>query len=115
MSLSPAKQKFVDLAAAKYGEGATLAMSDVTSIREEHGLGWPSWFVRPPYRVGRGKFKLPVEGESITPIISKPIVRESVVEETQAVMAYHNLPKVWSLVKTHCMCRLAISMTFTVS
>jgi len=35
-------------------------------------------------------FKLPVEGESITPIISKPIVRESVVEETQAVMAYHN-------------------------
>ena len=31
MSLSPAKQKFVDLAAAKYGEGATLAMSDVTN------------------------------------------------------------------------------------
>ena len=30
------------------------------------------------YRVGRGKFKLPVEGESITPIISKPIVRETV-------------------------------------
>ena len=90
MSLSPAKQKFVDLAAAKYGEGATLAMSDVTSIREEHGLGWPSWFVRPPYRVGRGMFKLPVEGESITPIISKPIVNESVVEETEAVMAYHN-------------------------
>ena len=90
MSLSPAKQKFVDLAAAKYGEGATLAMSDVTSSREEHGLGWPSWFVRPPYRVGRGLFKLPVEGESITPIISKPIVNESVVEETEAVMAYHN-------------------------
>ena len=90
MSLSPAKQKFVDLAAAKYGEGATLAMSDVTSIRVEHGLGWPSWFVRPPYRVGRGLFKLPVEGESITPIISKPIVNESVVEETEAVMAYHN-------------------------
>ena len=90
MSLSPAKQKFVDLAAAKYGEGATLAMSDVTSIREEHGLGWPSWFVRPPYRVGRGLFKLPVEGESITPIISKPIVNESVVEKTEAVMAYHN-------------------------
>ena len=90
MSLSPAKQKFVDLAAAKYGEGATLAMSDVTSIREEHGLGWPSWFVRPPYRVGRGLFKLPVEGESITPIISKSIVNESVVEETEAVMAYHN-------------------------
>ena len=90
MSLSPAKQKFVDLAAAKYGEGATLAMSDVTSIREEHSLGWPSWFVRPPYRVCRGMSKLPVEGESSTPIISKPIVNESIVEEAEAVMAYHN-------------------------
>ena len=90
MSLSPAKQKFVDLAAAKYGEGAVLEMAHVTRVREENKLGWPSWFVRPPYRVGRGKFKLPVEGESITPIISKPIVRESVVEETEAVMAYHN-------------------------
>ena len=90
MSLSPAKQKFVDLAAAKYGEGAVLEMAHVTRVREENGLGWPSWFVRNPYRVGRGQFKLPVEGESITPIISKPIVKESVVEETQAVMAYHN-------------------------
>ena len=89
MSLSPAKQKFVDLAAAKYGEGAVLAMTDVTSVREENGLGWPSWFVREPYRVGRGQFKLPVEGESITPIISKPSVKETVVEES-AVMAYHN-------------------------
>ena len=90
MSLSPAKQKFVDLAAAKYGEGAVLEMAHVTRVREENSLGWPSWFVRNPYRVGRGQFKLPVEGESITPIISKPIVKESVVEETQAVMAYHN-------------------------
>ena len=30
-----------------------------------------------------------VEGESITPIISKPIVNESVVEETEA-NEYHN-------------------------
>ena len=89
MSLSPAKQKFVDLAAAKYGEGAVLEMAHVTRVREENNLGWPSWFVRNPYRVGRGQFKLPVEGESITPIISKPKVEKSMVEET-AVMAYHN-------------------------
>mgnify|MGYP001447973936 FL=1 len=89
MSLSPAKQKFVDLAAAKYGEGAVLEMAHVTRVREENNLGWPSWFVRNPYRVGRGQFKLPVEGESITPIISKPKVEKPMVEET-AVMAYHN-------------------------
>ena len=89
MSLSPAKQKFVDLAAAKYGEGAVLEMAHVTRVREENNLGWPSWFVRNPYRVGRGQFKLPVEGESITPIISKPKVEKPMVEET-AVVAYHN-------------------------
>ena len=89
MSLSPAKQKFVDLAAAKYGEGAVLEMAHVTRVREENNLGWPSWFVRSPYRVGRGQFKLPVEGESITPIISKPKVEKPMVEET-AVVAYHN-------------------------
>ena len=90
MSLSPAKQKFVDLATAKYGEGAVLEMAHVTRVREENNLGWPSWFVRSPYRVGRGQFKLPVEGESITPIISKPKVEKPMVEET-AVVAYHCL------------------------
>ena len=39
MSLSPAKQKFVDLAAAKYGEGAVLEMAHVTRVREENNLG----------------------------------------------------------------------------
>ena len=87
-------------------------MSDVTSIREEHGLGWQVGGLFSPYRVGRGLFKQRVEGESITPIISKPIVNESVVEETEMVIII--LPKVWSLVKIHCMSRLAISMTFTV-
>ena len=90
MSLSPAKQKFVDLATAKFGEGAVLPRDEVKAFVKENGLGWVSWFVRAPYRVGTGKFKLPVEGESITPIISKPIVNKSVVEETEAVMAYHN-------------------------
>ena len=57
---------------------------------------------------------LPVEGESITPIISKPIVNESVVEETELPMPIIILPKVWSLVKIHCMSAPPISMTFTV-
>ena len=54
MSLSPAKQKFVDVAAAKYGEGAVLTKQEVVDVRNENGLGWPSWFVRAPYKVGRG-------------------------------------------------------------
>ena len=90
MSLSPAKQKFVDLASETYGEGAVLDREMINTVCEMHNLPNPSWFPRSTYSVGRGQFKLPIEGESITPIISKPIVNESVVEETEAVMAYHN-------------------------
>ena len=70
MSLSPAKQKFVDVAAAKYGEGAVLTKQEVVDVRNENGLGWPSWFVRAPYKVGRGEYKLPTEtdGASSVPV-----------------------------------------------
>ena len=61
MSLSPAKQKFVDVASAKHGEGAVLTKQEVVDVRNENGLGWPSWFVRAPYKVGRGEYKLPTE------------------------------------------------------
>ena len=89
MSLSPAKQKFVDLASETYGEGAVLDREMINTVCEMHNLPNPSWFPRSTYSVGRGQFKLPVEGETITPIISKPAVRESVMEEP-AVVAYHN-------------------------
>ena len=70
MSLSPAKQKFVDVAAAKHGEGAVLTKQEVVDVRNENGLGWPSWFVRAPYKVGRGEYKLPTEtdGASSVPV-----------------------------------------------
>ena len=89
MSLSPAKQKFVDLASETYGEGAVLDREMINTVCEMHNLPNPSWFPRSTYSVGRGQFKLPVEGETITPTILKPAVRESVMEES-AVVAYHN-------------------------
>ena len=89
MSLSPAKQKFVDLASETYGEGAVLDREMINTVCEIHNLPNPSWFPRSTYSVGRGQFKLPVEGETITPTILKPAVRESVMEES-AVVAYHN-------------------------
>ena len=61
----------------------------INTVCEIHNLPNPSWFPRSTYSVGRGQFKLPVEGETITPTISKPAVRESVMEES-AVVAYHN-------------------------
>ena len=93
MSLSPAKQKFVDLASAKYGEGAVMTRDEVKTFVKENGLGWVSWFVRAPYRVDTGKFKLPVNGEMITPIKPKKLkapVMKKIEKTEEAVVAYHN-------------------------
>ena len=93
MSLSPAKKRFVDLASAKYGEGAVMTRDEVKAFVKENDLGWVSWFVRAPYRVGTGKFKLPVAGETITPVKPKkvkvPVMKKSEIGE-ESVVAYHN-------------------------
>ena len=94
MSLSPAKQNFVDLATTEYGEGATLDKDMVITVTEMHNLGWPSWFLRAPYRIERGLFKLPVAGEFITPKIKPLEIKTPVVkrieEVEESVVAYHN-------------------------
>ena len=82
MSLSPAKQNFVDLASAKYGEGAILTKQQVIDLKNEHDLGWPSWFVRQPYTISRGEYKLPTETEIKTGAPSVPL--EVVVAEKRA-------------------------------
>ena len=93
MNLSPAKKRFVDLASAKYGEGAVMTRDEVKAFVKEADLGWGSWFVRAPYRVGTGKFKLPVNGETITPVKPKkvkvPVMKKSEIGE-ESVVAYHN-------------------------
>ena len=96
MNLSPAKKRFVDLASAKYGEGAVMTREEVKAFVKEADLGWVSWFVRAPYRVGTGKFKLPVDGDMITPVKPKklklPVMKKIEVDE-ESVVAYHNPPE----------------------
>ena len=96
MNLSPAKKRFVDLASAKYGEGAVMTREEVKAFVKEADLGWVSWFVRAPYRVGTGKFKLPVNGDMITPVKPKkmkvPVMEKLEVDE-ESVVAYHNPPE----------------------
>jgi len=96
MNLSPAKKRFVDLASAKYGEGAIMTRNEVKAFVKEADLGWVSWFVRAPYRVGTGKFKLPVNGDMITPVKPKkvklPVMKKIEVDE-ESVVAYHNPPE----------------------
>ena len=96
MNLSPAKKRFVDLASAKYGKGAVKTRNEVKAFVKEADLGWVSWFVRAPYRVGTGKFKLPVNGDMITPVKPKkvklPVMKKIEVDE-ESVVAYHNPPE----------------------
>jgi len=96
MNLSPAKKRFVDLASAKYGEGAVMTREEVKAFVKEADLGWVSWFVRAPYRVGTGKFKLPVNGDMIAPVKPKkvklPVMKKIEVDE-ESVVAYHNPPE----------------------
>ena len=93
MNLSPAKKRFVELASATYGDGAVITRDEVKALVKDHGLGWVSWFVRAPYRVGTGKFKLPVDGDMITPLEPKklkvPVMKKSEIGE-ESVVAYHN-------------------------
>ena len=96
MNLSPAKKRFVDLASAKYGKGAVMTRNEVKAFVKEADLGWVSWFVRAPYRVGTGKFKLPVDGDMIAPLKPKklkvPVMKKVEVDE-ESVVAYHNPPE----------------------
>jgi len=96
MNLSPAKKRFVDLASAKYGEGAVMTREEVKAFVKEADLGWVSWFVRTPYRVSTGKYKLPVNGDMITPVKPKkvklPVMKKIEVDE-ESVVEYHNPPE----------------------
>ena len=85
MNLSPAKQKFVDCASAKYGEGAVLTRAQIDEIQEEYGLGQASWFGRPEYRVGRGEYKLPTETEEIPSVPVEVLSTETAKTETVSV------------------------------
>ena len=89
MSLSPAKQKFVDAAASKYGEGAILNREMMNDVAEEFKIPYPSWFPRAPFRASAGKYKLPVAGDTITPLTPVKITPVVTTEES-SIVAYHN-------------------------
>ena len=85
VNMTPAKKKFVELAQAEFGEGGVLSKEDVLKFRKKHDLGWPSWFVRSPYKVARGMYKLPTMDGNLDIDVSIPAVSESVVAEDVTV------------------------------
>ena len=85
VNMTPARKKFVEVAQAEFGEGGVLSKQQVTDIKEKYSLGWPSWFVRSPYKVDRGMYKLPTMDGNLDIDVSIPAVSESVVAENTTV------------------------------
>ena len=73
MKMTPAKKKFVEIAQAEFGEGETLSKKQVVDLKEKYSLGWPSWFVRSPFKVDRGMYRLPtIDGSLDVATVQSP-------------------------------------------
>ena len=51
VNMTPARKNFVEKAQSEFGEGAVLSRDQVVGVKEKNSLGWPSWFVRAPYKL----------------------------------------------------------------
>ena len=85
VNMTPARKNFVEKAQSEFGEGAVLSRDQVVGVKERNSLGWPSWFVRAPYKCGRGMYKLPTMDGNLDIDVSIPAVSESVVAEDATV------------------------------
>ena len=73
VNMTPARKKFVEVAQAEFGEGGVLSKQQVTDIKEKYSLGWPSWFVRSPFKVDRGMYRLPtIDGSLDVATVQSP-------------------------------------------
>ena len=73
MKMTPAKKKFIEIAQAEFGEGETLSKEQVVDLKEKYSLGWPSWFVRSPFKVDRGMYRLPtIDGSLDVATVQSP-------------------------------------------
>jgi len=85
MKMSPAKKKFVEIATEMFGEKAILNRSMIEEVKTKHGLGHPSWFMRPEFKaspVSRGEFQLPsLQDEENVTMPSYTVVAPAVTEK----------------------------------
>ncbi|RPH07735.1 MAG: MoxR family ATPase [Alphaproteobacteria bacterium TMED194] len=57
--LTPNKQAFVDKASKHFGVGAIVSRNEINEFAKSIGFSNPSWFKKPAYKVGHGKYQLP--------------------------------------------------------
>tara|TARA_Y100000994_G_scaffold1584_1_gene1684 strand:- start:255 stop:503 length:249 start_codon:yes stop_codon:yes gene_type:complete len=62
-NLTPNQKAFVKVA-NEQGFTSKITRKDCISLKENHGVQWPTWLVKnTAYRVGRGSYTLPTLGQ----------------------------------------------------
>jgi hypothetical protein len=83
MKLDNNKKELVENLFAEYGK-TELTRSEINSYVDKNGLKNPGWLKSDKYKIGRGVYSLPVDGNDISPVI-KQEVQKSKVEKAESV------------------------------
>ena len=90
MYLSPRKKLFVDTAAEMFGDGADISKENVREAAKKAKVPFPTWFMKPEFKVGYGVYKLPSEGGSV---VAATTVSEPTSEISTVNLVATNLEK----------------------
>ncbi len=92
MYLSPRKKLFVDTASEMFGDGADISKENVREAAKKAKVPFPTWFMKPEFKVGYGVYKLPSEGGSVVATtVSEPTAEISTVNLVATNLEKQNL------------------------
>ena len=81
--LTPNKQKFIDAASKHFGVGAIVGRNEINEFATNNGFSNPSWFKKPAYKVGHGKYQLPSDNAEVE---TKEVSKSTVSNNTEDAM-----------------------------
>ena len=71
--LTPSKQKFVDIAAKTYGEGAILTRKQIVDVALENNIPNPSWIKKNAYKTVDCRFEIRDDGAVLMSFLNIPM------------------------------------------
>ena len=83
MKLDNNKKELVENLFAEYGK-TELTRSEINSYIDKNDLKNPGWLKSDKYKIGRGVYSLPVDGNDVSPVI-KEVKQKSKVEKAESV------------------------------
>ena len=83
MTLDNNKKQLVEALFAEYGK-TELTRSEINSYIDNNGLKNPGWLKSDKYKIGRGVYTLPVDGNDVSPVV-KEVKQKSKVETAESV------------------------------